>query len=69
MSTQGTELEPTGEPAVDEAVRLLDGLDERAVDEHVAVFEQVHATLRETLSRPVDAPAQGADPGSAPAPS
>jgi hypothetical protein len=48
----------TGDVQVDRAVALLDDLDNRPVDEHVAVLEQVHACLREALSRPADAPAE-----------
>jgi hypothetical protein len=39
----------TGEPRVDEALRKLDGLAELPVAEHPAVFEQVHARLRDVL--------------------
>jgi hypothetical protein len=39
----------TGEPRVDEALRRLDGLAELPVAEHPAVFEQVHARLRDVL--------------------
>jgi hypothetical protein len=39
----------TGEPRVDEALRKLDGLAELPVTGHPAVFEQVHARLRDVL--------------------
>ena len=40
---------PSGEPRVDAALRSLDTLPSRPVDEHPAVFEQVHASLVEVL--------------------
>lgn len=47
----GTEpVEPTGDAAVDEAMTVLDGLDERPVREHVAVFEAVHGALSDRLA-------------------
>jgi hypothetical protein len=39
----------TGEPRVDEALRRLDELAELPVAEHPAVFEHVHARLRDVL--------------------
>lgn len=45
----GTERPTTGEPRVDEALRGLDDLTELPVSAHPAVFEQVHARLREVL--------------------
>lgn len=39
----------TGEPRVDDALRKLDRLAELPVAEHPAVFEQVHARLRDVL--------------------
>lgn len=36
-------------PAVDEALEALDGLAERPVEEHVAVFERAHEQLRRAL--------------------
>jgi hypothetical protein len=42
--------EETGEPRVDQAVAGLDRLADLPPDEHVPVFEQTHATLREVLS-------------------
>jgi hypothetical protein len=40
----------TGHPEVDRVVASLDGLDERPVSEHVAVFEAAHDTLRNALA-------------------
>lgn len=39
----------TGEPRVDAALRNLDKLADLPVSEHPAVFERVHASLREVL--------------------
>jgi hypothetical protein len=58
---------PAGEPAavdhpaVDEVLRSMERLDARPVDEHVAVFEQAHESLRRTLSEgdAGDRPGQG----------
>lgn len=45
----------TGHPQVDEVLASLDGLDDRPVDEHVAVFERAHDALRGALdARPED---------------
>jgi hypothetical protein len=44
----------TGNEQVDTALASLDGLEERPVDEHVAVLEQAHAALRDALSRPTE---------------
>ena len=44
------EVEGTGDVAVDTVVSSLDGLDDLPVEEHVAVFEQAHESLRRTLS-------------------
>ena len=44
----------TGNEQVDAALASLDGLEERPVDEHVAVLEQAHAALRDALSRPAE---------------
>lgn len=48
-------------PAVDEVLRSMERLDARPVDEHVAVFEQAHESLRRTLSEgdAGDPPGQG----------
>jgi hypothetical protein len=40
----------TGHPEVDRVLGSLDGLDERPVAEHVAVFEAAHDTLRNALA-------------------
>lgn len=40
----------TGHPAVDEVLRSLEELDQRPVDEHVALFEKAHEDLRRALS-------------------
>ena len=45
-----TGAEQTGVPAVDEALTALEGLEERPVDEHPAVFESVHGALRSVLN-------------------
>ena len=44
--------EPTGVPAVDGVLSSLDGLADRPVAEHVAVFEQAHERLRRALDAP-----------------
>jgi hypothetical protein len=41
-----------GDPRVDAAVARTDGLDERPVEEHVEVFDDVHRSLRDTLDDP-----------------
>jgi hypothetical protein len=38
------------EPAVEEALALLDGLDSRPVSEHVEVFDTVHRALQDALA-------------------
>ena len=48
MSEQSPEQ--TGHPAVDGVLASLSGLDELPVDEHVAVFEAAHDTLRSALA-------------------
>lgn len=45
-----TGAEQTGVPAVDEALSALEGLEERPVDEHPAVYESVHGALRAVLT-------------------
>ena len=55
------EGEETGEARVDEAIAALDRLGELPVDDHVAVFEDTHARLREVLSE-LD-PRAGQQPG------
>jgi hypothetical protein len=49
---------PTPEEAVDAALAALDGIADRPLAEHVAVFEQVHAALGSALSD--GAPTDGA---------
>ena len=44
------ELQPTGNADVDAVLDSLADLAERAVDEHVAVFDGAHEALRRTLS-------------------
>lgn len=39
-------------PAVTQALAALEGLDPLAVDDHVAVFEQVHSLLAGALAEP-----------------
>lgn len=41
-----------GDPRVDAAVARTDGLDERSVDEHVEVFDDVHRSFRDALDDP-----------------
>ena len=42
-------FEPTGHERVDRVLASLDGIEERSVHEHVAVFEDAHAALRRAL--------------------
>lgn len=42
-------LELTGDPTVDAALTVLDGIDERPVREHVAVFDGLHGALADRL--------------------
>ncbi|WP_219717547.1 hypothetical protein [Zhihengliuella halotolerans] len=42
-------LEPTGEPEIDAALDVLADVPSSALDGHVAVFENVHSLLRESL--------------------
>ncbi len=47
----------TGVDRVDAVVVEVEGLEDRPVEEHVAVFENAHAELRRALdSRPVSPP-------------
>ena len=47
----------TGVDRVDAVVVGVEGLDERPVEEHVAVFERAHEQLRQALDdRPVSPP-------------
>jgi hypothetical protein len=47
------------EPQVDEVIDGLERLGELPLDEHVAVFEQTHARLRQVLSDLDAEPAEG----------
>ena len=42
----------TGDASVDAALTALDGLDERPVREHVAVFDAVQGALADRLAEP-----------------
>lgn len=46
----GVEIAGTGDPSVDAVVGTLRGLDDLPVEEHVAVFEQAHESLRRVLA-------------------
>lgn len=58
----------TGVPSIDSALTRLDGLDGVSLGDHAAVYEQVHADLRDALENPrVDDPCAGdTQPGSPP---
>lgn len=43
------QIEATGEPRVDEALRRLGGLGDLPVSEHPPIFESVHASLVDVL--------------------
>ena len=49
--------EPTGNPTVDAVLESLPGLDDKPVEEHVAVFEAAHDALRGALANAADHPA------------
>jgi hypothetical protein len=49
-------VELTGHDAVDGVLRSLDGLEDSPVEEHVAVFEAAHETLRAALAEAADRP-------------
>lgn len=49
-------MELTGHDAVDGVLRSLDGLEDSPVEEHVAVFETAHETLRAALAEAADRP-------------
>ena len=53
----------TGDPQVDEALRKLDGLAELPLNEHPAVFGQIHGALTEALGTLDSAAAAGPGPG------
>jgi hypothetical protein len=63
-ATGGPEAAPAGEPAVDAMIARLDGLDGLPLDQHVAVFEETHAGLRQVLSE-LDGEAEAVRPPSA----
>lgn len=50
------DVEPTGHPQVDAVLASLSDLDGTPVEEHVAVFESAHDTLRSALANAGDAP-------------
>ena len=41
---------PAGDAAVDEALRVLEGLADRPLTEHVAAFDAVHSALQDRLA-------------------
>lgn len=47
---RGASEPPTGDAAVDEALTVLAGLEERPLRAHVAVFESVHGALQDRLA-------------------
>jgi hypothetical protein len=53
---QDPSTELTGHEAVDGVLRSLDALADRPVQEHVAVFESAHETLRAALADAGDRP-------------
>ncbi|MCX5210136.1 hypothetical protein OG689_12680 [Kitasatospora sp. NBC_00240] len=46
----GVEFTPTGDPAVDAAIGLLEALDGVPTEGHLPVYEDVHQRLGETLA-------------------
>ena len=48
------EFARTGDDAVDAALAQLEGLDDRPVRDHVAVFEAVHGALADRLAESRD---------------
>jgi hypothetical protein len=50
--TPDLEPEGTGVEEVDDVISSLEGLDERPVEEHPAVFERAHERLRQALDSP-----------------
>ncbi|RKT11249.1 hypothetical protein BX285_5188 [Streptomyces sp. 1114.5] len=46
----GVELAPTGHPAVDAGLARLEALDGVPAEAHVAVYEDVHQRLADTLA-------------------
>lgn len=61
----GAQAAPADEPSVGAMIARLDGLDGLPLEEHVAVFEDIHAGLRHVLSELDAAPdgAAGQQPG------
>jgi len=49
----------TGHPEVDAVLASLEGLQDKPVEEHAAVFEAAHDRLRAVLSEGAGAPAGG----------
>jgi hypothetical protein len=49
----------TGDADVDDALRLLDGLDTRPVDEHAGVFDELHRRLGAVLGGAPDGQSSG----------
>lgn len=58
-------LEATGDERIDEVLHAVAGLEGRPLEEHVAVFEAAHETLRSALS---DAAREPGAPGPRPGP-
>jgi hypothetical protein len=54
--------QPTGDPRVDEAIAGLAALGDLPLDDHPAVLEGVHDSLREILGE-LDAPGRPGTPG------
>ena len=52
---EDTTGEQTGVASVDTVIRSLESLEDRPVEEHVAVFEQAHEQLRRALDDAQDA--------------
>jgi hypothetical protein len=52
--------EETGEPRVDELIARLDALEGLPLDQHVALYDDIHAGLRQVLSE-LDSGATDAD--------
>jgi hypothetical protein len=55
MTEQQEFTESTGVQEVDEVLASLQALDDIAIDEHPAVFEQAHDRLRQALDGPAGA--------------
>jgi hypothetical protein len=56
-SARSSEVATTGAPGVDRVLADVDGLDDLPLEEHLAVFERVHGSLRSALDAPPDDPA------------